>query len=316
MHPARSVILFTTASGVGYGLLIWLGVLALVEAVPQDPVFAGVAFALSLFMISAGLLSSTFHLGHPERAWRAFTQWRSSWLSREGIIATFGYLPHLVWAYGWIVQGTHDGLITIVVTLGVVCALATLYCTSMIYASLRPIHAWHTLWTPAMYGVFALMSSAPVLACLLLLWDQPHLLAVPSMIAIIMGWFIQRRFWHHLDQDGPSSAESATGLGVLGTVSALDPPHSGSNYLLNEMGYRIARFHRERLRLWTQWLGFVVPLLLVIASVALPVLAPTASMATAFMAMAAVLCLGGVACSRWLFFAEARHTVTLYYGQP
>jgi hypothetical protein len=44
-------------------------------------------------LVSLGLLSSTFHLGHPERAWRAFSQWRSSWLSREGVAAVATYLP-------------------------------------------------------------------------------------------------------------------------------------------------------------------------------------------------------------------------------
>ena len=48
-----------------------------------------IAYALA----SGGLIASTFHLGHPERAIKAFTQWRSSWLSREAWLAD-GKPPH------------------------------------------------------------------------------------------------------------------------------------------------------------------------------------------------------------------------------
>ena len=94
MPPARSrlsVIFFTTASGAGYGLLALVGVLAPLGLVPSDGRFGAAALGLAFVLITAGLLSSTLHLGHPERAWRAFSQWRSSWLSREGVlsVATF-----------------------------------------------------------------------------------------------------------------------------------------------------------------------------------------------------------------------------------
>ena len=83
MHPAPSVIVFTTLSGLGFGLLFWLGL-----GLPA--VTGWVAFFMFLIayaMAVGGLLASTFHLGRPERAMKAFTQWRSSWLSREGCCA-------------------------------------------------------------------------------------------------------------------------------------------------------------------------------------------------------------------------------------
>src|SRR6266702_1302037 len=76
---------FTTSSGVGYGLLAWIGLLAPIGALPLTRQFGAVSLLLALGCITAGLLSSTLHLGHPERAWRAISQWRSSWLSREGV---------------------------------------------------------------------------------------------------------------------------------------------------------------------------------------------------------------------------------------
>ncbi|MCK5623016.1 MAG: dimethyl sulfoxide reductase anchor subunit, partial [Alphaproteobacteria bacterium] len=102
MHPAFSVIFFTTASGAGYGLLVWLGVFGALGLLPPDRWFGVTAFGLAFGLVTAGLLSSTFHLGHPERAWRALTQWKTSWLSREGVVAVLTYIPTGLYAIGWI----------------------------------------------------------------------------------------------------------------------------------------------------------------------------------------------------------------------
>src|ERR1700748_1578442 len=101
MHPAFSVILFTTASGAGYGLLALLGILAPLDAIPTDRWFGFTALALALGMISGGLLSSMAHLGHPERAWRAMSQWRTSWLSREGVSSLATYIPAGIFGGLW-----------------------------------------------------------------------------------------------------------------------------------------------------------------------------------------------------------------------
>src|SRR6476620_9216130 len=102
MHPAYSVILFTTASGAGYGLLALLGLIGFNHGPASSLWFGLVALIIALGLVSLGLLSSTFHLGRPERAWRAFSQWRSSWLSREGIAAVIAYVPALVLWGAWI----------------------------------------------------------------------------------------------------------------------------------------------------------------------------------------------------------------------
>ena len=89
MHPAASIVVFSTLSGLGYGLAVWLAL-----GVPEPASVPGrIGYALALALVTAGLVSSTFHLGHPERAWRAVSQWRSSWLSREGLIAVLAYVP-------------------------------------------------------------------------------------------------------------------------------------------------------------------------------------------------------------------------------
>ena len=100
MHPAPSVIIFTSLSGLGFGLMFWLG---LGMPAVSGPLVVSVFAVLALGLAVIGLLASTFHLGNPQRALRAFTQWRTSWLSREGILAVltlftfFGYA--CVWAF-------------------------------------------------------------------------------------------------------------------------------------------------------------------------------------------------------------------------
>ena len=96
MKPAPSIIFFTVASGAGYGLLFWLGVLKPLGLLPASSLFGATAAIIALALITAGLCSSLLHLGRPERAWRALSQWRSSWLSREGVAAVITFLPATV----------------------------------------------------------------------------------------------------------------------------------------------------------------------------------------------------------------------------
>ena len=109
MNPAYSVILFTTTSGTGLGLLFLLGVLGPAGVLPVERGFGVAAFGVALAALSAGLLASTFHLGQPGRALMAFREWRSSWLSREGVAAVATYPATAFFAAGWVLQVDADG---------------------------------------------------------------------------------------------------------------------------------------------------------------------------------------------------------------
>ncbi|MTH95236.1 DmsC/YnfH family molybdoenzyme membrane anchor subunit, partial [Roseibium sp. RKSG952] len=129
MHPAPSVIIFTTFSGLGFGLLFFLGL-------GQPPVTGFVAFvfyAIAYALAVGGLLASTFHLGHPERAWKAFSQWKSSWLSREGVCAVAALIIMGLYALGAVFLQSHWTLLGWV---GAILSLATVFTTSMIYTQL------------------------------------------------------------------------------------------------------------------------------------------------------------------------------------
>lgn len=309
MNPAPSIIFFTVASGAGYGLLFWMGLLRPLGLVPGSPGFGALAIGLALVLIMLGLLSSTAHLGRPERAWRALSQWRSSWLSREGVAAAATFAPAGLFFVGAIGEG--GGLTTLMGLLSALGAAVTVYCTGMIYASLRTIRQWHhPLVTPG-YLLFGAFSGAAILALLAGLWGAA---AVPAGIAAVLGaagFVLKRAYWASVDAAPPvATAETATGLGFIGKVRPLDPPHTETNYLLREMAFRIGRVHAARLRRIAAIGGFAVPAVLL----ALAFLAGGA--AAALLALAATgLALLGLLAERWLMFAEATHTVALYYGQ-
>jgi sulfite dehydrogenase (quinone) subunit SoeC len=308
MHPAYSIIFFTTASGAGYGLLALLGLGVLSGHLPAAQGFGSVAFALALALVSAGLLASLGHLGHPERAWRALTQWRSSWLSREGVAAILAFLPTLALAWTWVIGGAASPAAA---ALTVLAAVVTIVCTAMIYASLKPIHAWRNGWTVPLYLVLALYTGALWLALL----AQLFALALPGLglVAALLGLIataLKIGYWRFIDTTrSASTPETATGLGSIGKVRMLDPPHTEANYLMKEMGFRVARKHSRKLRLMVLLAGFGLPILLSLLAAPAPV-----GLAIALSLVAALSGSLGILVERWLFFAEARHTVMLYYG--
>ena len=91
MRPALSVLLLTTLIGAGQGLFLALFLIELLALAGIVPAQDGHRFyasgsLLALLFLAAGLVASFFHLGRPERAWRAAAMWRTSWLSREVIV--------------------------------------------------------------------------------------------------------------------------------------------------------------------------------------------------------------------------------------
>lgn len=312
MHPAFSVIFFTTASGAGYGLLALLGLGAALGLLPPHLALGLTGLGLALALISSGLLASTAHLGRPERAWRALSQWRSSWLSREGVAAIFTYVPATVFAVGWIVLGRVDGWVAAAGLIAALGAAVTVSMTGMIYASLKPIAQWHTPFTVPAYLIFAAMTGLTLFNAILQVFGLgPKWLIGLAAFATLCGWGFKRAVWRHdAGLENRPTLNSATGLSE-GRVRSVQWPHSERNYLLKEMGYQIARKHSVRLRRIAQILGFAIPLILfAIAFFAAPWLAITACV------LAVPAQLTGMLVERWLFFAEAKHAVTLYYGVP
>jgi DMSO reductase anchor subunit len=288
MHPAPSVILFTTFAGAGFGLLAFLGA--------GLPALTGLAafmhFALAYVLATGGLFASAFHLGHPERALLAFTQWRTSWLSREAWAATVTLLVAAPLALGQIF-GIPLPIGPAVTAL----AILTTVTTAMIYAQLRSVPRWHDWTTPVHFVTLSLAGGA-------LLAGQ----ALAAAPLLIIAGLLQLWVWHDGDtRFARAGTTLATATGLVhkdgpGQVRSFSPPHTGPNYLLTEMVYTVGRRRSAQLRLVALVMGFGLPLLLVLAQ------HPVTT------GLAAVLHLTGVLASRWLFFAEAEHVVGLWYG--
>jgi len=308
MHPALSVILFTTASGAGYGLLALLGVFGALGVLPPDQGFGLVAFVLALGLVTFGLLSSTFHLGHPERAWRALSQWRSSWLSREGVAALASLVPAgLLWL-AFLLGRRASAVVAPLGFISAVLAALTVWCTAMIYRSLVPIRQWNNALVLPNYLALALMTGALWLAALSALFGGGVVATVVALVAIAGAAALKQAYWSAIDR-APHALTAADATGLRGgTVRLFEAPHSQDNYLLKEMGFRIARKHAAKLRRIALALGFALPFLLTLAALLWSGIAAPALL------LAAVSGTVGVLVERWLFFAEAKHTVTLYYG--
>ena len=309
MHPAYSVILFTTSSGAGYGLLFWISLTHAFGLAPDNRWLLFMGIALALILITVGLLASTAHLGHPERAIRAFSQWRSSWLSREGVVAVLTYGPAGLLALLWLF-GVESGVITsLLALLAAIGAAATVWCTGMIYASLRTIRQWHHDLVPFIYLALAAGTGALLFGFILGLFGHGSIFtALLTIICLAIGAALKWHYWQSIDNDpGQYTAEMATGLGDLGKVKPLDPPHTRPNFVMREMGYRVARKHAEKLRKSVLLALFAAPAALILLTLL--------TGWHAFLFAAAVIVAGiGVATERWLFFAEAEHVSQLYYG--
>ena len=303
MNPAYSVILFTTVSGAGYGLLALLGFVGFNHGPVSSFIFGLAAIVIALGLITIGLLSSTLHLGHPERAWRAFSQWRSSWLSREGVAAVVTYGPALLFGATWL-EFIHApawigplGLIT-----AAMCTV-TVFCTAKIYSSLKTIRAWnHTLTVPV-YLAFALASGGALLTAIATIFDRFQIFQVILTITVLLVLIALKFFyWRGIDSaERTHTMAAATGLGA--GVRQWEVPHTSENYIMKEMGFAVARKHAVKLR-------GVVFLLLFITLLALA----ACRLTPWFSLLAAPAILLAAVLERWLFFAEAQHVVSLYYG--
>ena len=289
MHPSPSVIIFTALSGLGFGLLVFLGL----KMPDVTGVLAFIFFVIGFGLAVGGLISSTFHLGRPERSLKAFKQWRSSWLSREAIAAVFTLSIMAVYAIGRIFFD-HD--IRILGVVGALMSIVTVFTTSMIYAQLKSIPRWNTKLTPAYFLSLSLAGGAllagQITFCLLLL---------------LISGIIQLLVWIKGDRAlavSGTTIESGTGLGTIGRVRAFEPPHTGTNYLLKEFVHIVGRKHSAKLR--------IIALILMIGT---PILLLSLSFSHFLATLSVISHISGLFISRWLFFAEAEHVVGLYYGK-
>ncbi|MGH8144805.1 MAG: dimethyl sulfoxide reductase anchor subunit family protein [Rhodanobacteraceae bacterium] len=309
MKPALSVIFFTVLGGAGYGLWCLLGAALAAGIYPSTTTTVLVPLAFGFVLVTVGLLASTLHLGRPERAWRALSQWRSSWLSREGIASLATYLPML--AVGWCAYADRTGVaIRVTGALLALGALATLLCTANIYRSLKTIHAWRVRQVLPLYFAFALLSGG------LWLWAwldfaMQHSIGNGFPLALlalaVIAAVVKTDYWRGIDRLPANTAGHAIGLEFLGNVRAFEGPVTEQSYLTREMAFVLARKHSARLRRSAVVLFACLPVIGI--AIALP------SRGYWIAPLTALLCIAGLFIERWLFFAEARHAVAAFFRE-
>jgi len=312
MKPALSVIFFTVSSGAGLGLAVWLLAMQLAGRVDASNRQFWLAFAVAALLVTAGLISSTLHLANPRNAWRAFARFRSSWLSREGVLAVALY--PIAALHAWLSFRQADAA-RVTGLLLIVLSISTVVCTAMIYACLKTVPRWRTWHTPVSYLLYALAAGGLIWIAVsafggaslagtgLVLW----LAGAAALVKLLYFAKFSQRVHATLNQ-ALAVPETAPAGRMQGKVRLLDAGHSRGTFLTDEFGFVLARSRARTLRLAMFVLTLPVPLVLLMAG--------SAGQGGALPIAAAVLCfLGGVLLERWLFFAQAEHVVRLYHGQ-
>ena len=294
MKPAISLILFTVLSGSGFGLLFWLNL-----NLQSSEMFSNVvAFPIAFMVSIVGLIASSFHLGNPQRALLAFTQWRSSWLSREAVLAVIALLisfVHVILIVFYQIKLSWLGFVAAVF------CLTTIFSTAMIYTQMKTVPRWNMKITPVIFLLYGITGSSIVL-------DQ---IIFSGILFLVLG-LAQTFTWKIGDKQYENSSHigTATGLSTNKTrVRMLEPPHTGSNYLLKEMVHIVAQKHIHKLRWISLTLLSLLPMLLCFSFIMI-----TNDSLTILISIALINFFGTIV-SRWLFFSEAEHVVGLYYDR-
>ena len=305
MHPALSIIAFTVISGLGYG---WVAVSLFFDLSGIAPFVSSTARlwsgGLALAAISIGLLFSTGHLANPRNAWRSVVRVRTSWLSREAVLALSFYPVFL----GYLVLSADDAGALAAQVLGwlsVLMAVGTILCTAMIYACLRTIRQWRTPLTPFNFLTLALALGG---ICELLARDLAGGSAPASANALVLAFILLAfagKLACYLSMGLPPTVSINTATGFrLATVRLLDVGHTAGTFLTDEFGFQISRAALIALRLVS-----------LVSAMVLPALIVARMSGTTGLALAVLFAVAGVLIERWLFFAEAQHVVRLYHGQ-
>ena len=322
MNPAFSVIFLTTLIGAGQGLFLALytvEVYSMFEVLPRqaDRAFYAAGSALALAFLVLGLVASLFHLGRPERGWRAAARWRTSWLSREvvvlpafmGAVALYGAVHWLGWESPGIPLGAALRIGPSVVTgaAATLLALALFLCTGMIYACIKFLQEWATPLTVINYALLGTASGfmvATVFAALV----------APGLVGFFGGWAATftamalatrvASLVRNARLKPKSTLQTALGVKHPRIVQTTQG-FMGGSFNTREFFHGRTRAFLRALKWAFLALAFLVPLLALSAGVAWN--------SVLLLGTACVVQYAGLLAERWFFFAQANHPQNIYY---
>lgn len=327
MHPAFSVIFLTTLIGAGQGLFLALYTVqsySVVELLPaQDADFYVYGSAIAFVLLIAGLVASFFHLGHPERAWRSATRWRTSWLSREvivlpgmiGAVFVYGLVHQMGWDLTLIgIKTPIPGDLSLVVGAGgVLFAFALFLCTGMIYACIKFLQEWATWLTVVNYTLFGIASG-------FLLATAYAAYQAPTLVNFYAGWtaiitvtvFITRSASLIRNARLKPKTTIQTAIGVRHSrVQQKSQGFMGGSFNTREFFHGVRPLFFKSIKWIFLVLVFPLPLFLLWAGLSLHAhgLEHSAYVLTAAFGVQYV----GLLAERWFFFAQSNHPQNLYY---
>lgn len=298
MKPALSIVFFTVFSGGGLGLAAVLAVFAETAAPPQFRAAAILAFGLT----AAGLAASSLHLANPKNAWRALSRVRTSWLSREAAAALIFFPLFVCWAWFYHAENPLPLLRGAVF----LAALLTVFCTAMIYQSLKPVAAWHHPRTAFNYLAFALQSGALLFVVAASFGGKANLYAVLA-VKLFTLMAVGGKILHYIAIGKAEDIRIGRAAGFSrAKARLLDQGHTAQTFLTREFIYEQPAQKLHKLRI----------VALALCAVAPPVGAAFALRGAPLLAcIFAALLFAGLLIERWLFFAEAKHAVRAYHGK-
>ncbi len=308
MHPSKSIIFFTVISGTGYGIFIGLLFNILFIEISYSLNYKLFISLVSFLMIVLGLLSSTLHLGHPERAWRAFSQWKSSWLSREGLVSVITFFPMVLFYYFWI--NNINGYVFLLIILCVF-SLLTIFCTGQMYATLKTIPSWNNSLVTPIY-IFNGITVGSLFVYSINFYFNYNIFLYEKfiIITITINLLLKISYWILIRQKTNTNIQTAVGIKSK-NISFFEGPHTGKNYLTTEMINKSNNKNNNFLRLTFCILTFIIPLYMInqYSTLIADQFILKLSMIFVF-----ILALVGMIIERYLFFIQSKHVVGLYYG--
>ena len=308
MHPSKSIIFFTVISGTGYGIFIGLLFNILFIEISYSLNYKLFISLVSFLMIVLGLLSSTLHLGHPERAWRAFSQWKSSWLSREGLVSVITFFPMVLFYYFWI--NNINGYVFLLIILCVF-SLLTIFCTGQMYATLKTIPSWNNSLVTPIY-IFNGITVGSLFVYSINFYFNYNIFLYEKfiIITIILNLLLKISYWILIRQKINTNIQTAVGIKSK-NISFFEGPHTGKNYLTTEMINKSNNKNNNFLRLTFCILTFIIPMYMINQYSTLIVDQFILKLSMIFVF---ILALVGMIIERYLFFIQSKHVVGLYYG--
>lgn len=321
MNPALSVILLTTLIGVGQGLFTAVfasevySTLNILPKPDKSIYFMGSVFSMAF--LALGLFASFFHLGHPERAWRAASQWRTSWLSREVIalpaalffIFVYGFIHYF--ELNFVLFNIKSSLIidlTLVIgSIAVVAILVLFLCTGMIYASIRFLQEWASPLTVINFTLFG-MASGLCFSTVFAYIYIPNLTSVYAVWAIVftMAAFFTRIASLIRNAKIKYKSTLKTAIGVKHSrITQRSQGFMGGSFNTREFFHGVSQVLLPKIKWIFIILVFPIPIALITWGIQHDQMM--------YYLLAFVVQYFGLLIERWFFFAQANHPQNLYY---